>query len=87
MSTGVITTSGGNTICVSSDIPNIIETEREIVSAFPEFSADFMFSSARPPPSTAQRIAKIAWVLEREDTVVKTRQTREGEFAYVARDP
>ena len=36
MSTGVTTTSGGKTICVNADILNIVETEREIVAAFPE---------------------------------------------------
>ena len=60
-STGVITTTGGKTICDNTDIPNIIETEREIIANFPEFAHCFTFSSAKPPPSTATRIAKIAW--------------------------
>ena len=86
MSTGVTTTSGGKTICVNSDIPNIVETEREIVSNFPEFADEFTYSSVKPPPSTAQRIAKISWVLEREDAVVKARQTRENQFTYLTRE-
>ena len=82
MSTGVTTTTGGKTICDNTDVPNIIETEREIIVNFPEFAHDFTFSSARPPPSTAKRIAKIAWFNEREVAVVKTRQTKEGQFTF-----
>ena len=85
MSTGVITTTGGKTICVNSDIPNVVEAEREIISTFPEFADELTYSSAKPPPSAAQRIAKINWILKREDAVVKTRQTKEDHSSPASR--
>ena len=59
MSTGVATTLGGNTICDTADIPNIIEKEREISLRLSPNSRTISRSarpSPRPPPlSVSQR--------------------------------
>ena len=53
MAAGVITTSGGETVCDSCGIPNIVETEREIIATFPEFATE------APPSRRGERYPKI----------------------------